>query len=193
MTSRALLAASAALPLLAAAAAAHATTVATFPIEVSGSAGIATIEGSGSGVLSGTGTFTVNLDETITIPDFTGSDTTAMITETGTFFGSISGGVFSVTSGTGEHLSCADEIQFCQVFAPFTSVSGSFSASAGGTITGTFVAPLLFGGLTSTETYTVPAMAPAPAVPLPPAVWLFGSGLLGVIGASRCRPRRPSA
>lgn len=44
---------------------------------------------------------------------------------------------------------------------------------------------LLFNGSTSVKVGTF-NLAPA-AVPLPAAVWLFGSGLVGLLGASRAK------
>jgi hypothetical protein len=36
-------------------------------------------------------------------------------------------------------------------------------------------------------TYNIGTAGTAPAVPLPPAAWLFGSGLLGMVGIARRR------
>jgi hypothetical protein len=187
MNTKTLVAASAALALLAAARVAHATTVATLPVTLTGSgAGFITITGSGSGVLDSSGTFTV--DSNLTLVD-TGVQETATIAVQETFTGVLSPGSFRVTAGTTDLLSCAGGAVICSEApgAVITSASGSISPS-GGTLMTTVFDPA--SGITLNDTYAVGAgtfSSPAPAVPLPPAVWLLGSGLLGLAGGARRR------
>jgi hypothetical protein len=59
--------------------------------------------------------------------------------------------------------------------------SGSFSLSAGVySITGVAIASPFGGGAGALR-------VDVSAVPLPAAIWLFGTGLLGLIGFSKCR------
>ena len=44
-----------------------------------------------------------------------------------------------------------------------------------------------FSGIAYTEVFDVTVTADAPVIPIPAAVWLFGSGLLGLVGVARRR------
>ena len=90
-------------------------------------------------------------------------------------------------------------------FTPFIEISGdgpqsladvvSFDIAAGDTFTiYAELKALTFGGyadafstldMTFDDISNLAALGPMPAVPVPAAVWLFGSGLLGLIGIAR--------
>src|SRR5580693_6583944 len=174
MRSKTVLAATAALSLLAAAGAAHATIVATLPVTVTGSevSGLVTINGSGSGVLDSNGTFTVDTTQLLVA---TPENDHVTLTVQDTFTGVLSPGGFTVTGDTLRLLSCAgssgmpDPLCDLALASSVTAASGFFS-SAGGTL------------MTTVATVDTPIQATytVGAVPLPPAVLLLGSGLLGL-------------
>jgi len=197
MASKALLAASAALPLLAAAGAAHATVVATgFPVSMTGTVpsteATITTSGTGTGSLDNAGAFPYSLTTTVNVvvPSFS-ITTSAVVTSTDVFNGSFAGGSLSVTSATADELTCSGSALVCTTLTLNVSASaaatGSISNAGGSVSTGAAGAGLstfTIGAGTPVITASPP---PPPAVPLPPAVWLLGSGLLGLIGTARRR------
>jgi hypothetical protein len=185
MNTKRLVVASAAISLLAAAGAAHATTVATLPVTLTGSGlgGSIMLTGSGSGLLDSNGTFAVGA--VLTLVDAAVQET-ATIDVIDTFDGVLSPSGFSVTSGTTQIVSCTNAAVVCAA-APSSTISSAsgFFNSSGGTLMTTVVNA--GQGVTLNDTYQVGAgtFSPPPsAVPLPPAVWLFGSGLFGLLGAA---------
>jgi len=116
------------------------------------------------------------------------------ITGTSSFLGALAAGVFTPTSGGSTALTCQPSASTgCKIVlgtpnTPFVTISGSTAAvlaGDGGTINTTLTE--LGGGVTATETWTFSGFTPAPTVPLPPAVWLLGSGLVGLVGTARRR------
>ena len=79
--------------------------------------------------------------------------------------------------------------------APFNITNGNFiiggfTASTGwvagvGTLTGDNIYNVTFANITGAE--LVIDIAAVPAIPVPAAVWLFGSGLIGLVGVARRR------
>ena len=47
------------------------------------------------------------------------------------------------------------------------------------------ISAICFGDLNHPNEYTYAPEPPPPAVPVPAAVWLFGSGLIGLVGVAR--------
>jgi hypothetical protein len=195
MTSKALLAASAALPLLAAAGAAHATVVATnFPVSMTGTIpnteATVTTSGTGTGSLDNAGAFPYGLTTTVTVDAAAfGITTTAVVTGTDSFGGTFAAGTLTVTSATEDNTSCTGSSLVCTQVTLNMSASAAATGSitlAGGSVTtgsaGAGLSNFTIGAGTAVGTST-----PPPAVPLPPAVWLLGSGLLGLIGTARRR------
>ncbi len=96
-----------------------------------------------------------------------GTSTRSACTPNGPFGGAVCGG-----SGSGTYLLAPDQnpIAFDLSYGGLTTFTTSRLASDGGVITATYT-------LTNTT----------PAVPVPAAAWLFGSGLLGLAGIARRR------
>jgi hypothetical protein len=173
--------------LLGAAGAASAATVGTDSVTTTGSTLLSTTTGSGSGTLLSTGTYTIDQTQTTSVALL---GATATITEIDTFTGTYAGGVFTPSSGTIDNTSCTGPTSSALCGADtlnnptaFSSVGGSFVFTSGGTLTSTIVS----SGETDAVTYTVGKGIPASTVPLPPAVMLLGSGLLGLVGTARRR------
>jgi hypothetical protein len=115
-----------------------------------------------------------------------GSPTT--VTATDVFTGTYAGGTFTPTGGSTTILTCTGS-SYCGAALgtnAWTTVGGSLTL-AGGTLNGQFKPDA--GLVTDKDTYTVGAISGGtpPPVPLPPAVWLLGSGLLGLVGTARRR------
>jgi hypothetical protein len=92
------------------------------------------------------------------------------------------------TTGSSTNLNCATGL-------PNATIMGSALVGGGGTWTGTIVSAgnvggpqwNFFDGTPYTEIFniTVTGIEAPTAVPVPAAVWLFGSGLLGLVGIAR--------
>jgi hypothetical protein len=190
------LVASAAASLLGATGAVHASTIGTAPATLTGvttlgsGTSLTTVElgtGSGTGTLSSSDTFTISYKETgIIQPNF--GTQTLTITATDTFTGTLSGNVFTPTSGEQTIISCTGGSD-CPAAGvnTFKTVGGHFSTLAGGTGS-------IFGvdhpqGTTGTNTWAIGPFSPSapPTIPLPAAVWLLGSGLVGLFSTARRR------
>lgn len=185
--SKYLLAASAAASILSAAGAAHAATVATLAVTAStasttigGSLSVSTNTGTGTGVLDDGGTFTMNLTEIGTI--VFGTHQTLTITAADTLTGVYAAGTFTATGGSSDVLTCTGGTDCGPAIGSttFTSATGVITLAAGGVVHA--VAAPDGGAAAETLSYTV-----APSVPLPPAAWLLGSGLLGLVATARRR------
>jgi hypothetical protein len=197
--SKSLLAASAAVSVLAAAGGANAAEVGTYSsVVITGS--INGLLGSTpvTGTYSGTGTAILDSAGTLIVTDFTTSSTTAggANTDTGTvaFAGTYAGTTFTATSGTFTTLTCGPATSsacgFLKLNTPTAFVAGSVSGAVVADPTGGVVSAETkqFGTVTVLETYTFSGFTPVVStVPLPPAVWLLGSGLLGLVGTARRR------
>ena len=175
--------AAAAASLLGAAGAASAATVGTDSVTTTGSTSLSTTTGSGSGTLLSTGTYTIDQTQVTSVALIIA---TATISEIDTFTGTFAGGVFTPTSGTIDNTSCTGHSSAALCGADtlnkptaFASVGGSFVFATGGTLTSTITS----SGQTDAVTYAVGSTV----VPLPPAVMLLGSGLLGLVGTARRR------
>ncbi len=151
---------------------AYATTVATVDVDVSGGELPTTpiVSGSGTGILDSSGVLTVTLNESI---QYYHSPTPTSLSVQDTFTGAYASGVFTPTTGTEVGLPCP-----CGSPTSLGDLTGSMSLSGGGTLSA--YAPLEGSAFLS---YTV-VVTP---VPLQPAAWMLGSGLLGLFGAFRRR------
>ncbi|MBI3545684.1 MAG: DUF3494 domain-containing protein [Gammaproteobacteria bacterium] len=91
----------------------------------------------------------------------------------------------SITLNTGATIGCGRTLASVAAVTLHTNTLGiGCGAGSGGEGSNGFS-----GGLTVSTSGGIPVfLAPAP-VPLPPAVWLFGSGLLGVISVARRKTR----
>jgi hypothetical protein len=156
---------------------------------------------SGSGSASGTaslddsGVLTLLLDGT-TVTGFT--DTTNG--STATFNGTYSGGMFTASSGSSVITSCTNNgaiIDGCSSpsfagvggVSTFLTLNGSVDGT-GGVINITASS----NGASISTAYTLSGGTPVtPAVPLPAAAWLFGSGIMGLAGAARRRRNSQAA
>lgn len=195
-----------ALSVLAVAGAAHAATVGTYNVAVSGNTfdwsgavepgtviggntgtGTATLDDSGVLTISSTFTFTAQVAE-----DF---EVVSNLTATSIFQGTYSGGTFTVASGTERYDTCSGYCSAGLLGGPadgtvtrdydlsFGETQGSVALLSGGTVVGDVS---LAGGTYQTlRTFTLSPTAPA--VPIPAAAWLFGSGLIGLAGSARRR------
>lgn len=195
--SKLLMAASAAASLLGAAGAVRAATTGKSSATLNSNTFVSTIHvqtgtGSGTATLNNTGTFTFTGTELATLLPPLVTQTTITIGVTDTFTGSISGHTFTASGGAQDITSCTGTVTtHCPSdgSTAFTKASGTVSLLAGGTgvLTGTTNPQ----GTTATDAWTVASFKPGsstpPPVPLPPAVWLLGSGLLGLVGTARRR------
>jgi hypothetical protein len=190
-----------AVSVLAAAGAANAATIATFnSVALSATTDFTSTVGNGGfGVLDTTGgvttlTLTFTSSDTALAPGF--SANIANITDV--FTGTLSGGTFTITGGTtakagpctgaaaGVICNSAGNVLVFPTLDTFATASGTVSISGGGSITTTFTSTGTQPTLTTSH-YTLGAGTPTPAVPVPAAAWLFGSGLLGLAGTARRR------
>ena len=177
-----------AVSVLAAAGAANAATVATWTNDVAmtGSTSFTSTTGTESAVLDSAGTLTITAPSETTM--FFGNP--AVISNiTYVFSGNLVGSTFTVTGGTVQKLGGCTGAAAATVCGPLVfptldtlAASGVITVGAGGTINSSFTA----FGVVSSLTHTMGA-ADAPAVPVPAAAWLFGSGLLGLAGTARRR------
>jgi hypothetical protein len=163
----------------------HAATVATFNVSETGTSAFTSQLLTGTAVLDDSGILTETLVGTV--------DASALnlgianVTTTNVFNGTIAGGVFTANSGTSTVTSCVSALSGCALLSvgvatTLTTATGSISLAGGGSLVGTVTA----SGITLTATDTLTPVA-APAVPVPAAAWLFGSGLLGLAGVTRRR------
>jgi len=209
--SKTALAASTAATLLGAAGAVHAANVGTAPLTVTQNAGVLATGGTVSGA-PGTATLvnstTLDLDYTSDI-SAAGSVLTIDFTDVITGTGGTSGGTFTASGGTQFATSCSGNTTFCGLLAGATGpsafssstgsmkvsngASGSFTAqfvdaSVGATLTSTYaVGPLTLASTSSSSSSSSGGSSSGSTVPLPPAAWLLGSGLLGLVGTARRR------
>jgi hypothetical protein len=157
---------------------------------------VSTLTLTGTGTLDDGGTFTASTHGTVTA--VTGGVGT--VTTTDVFTGSYVAGTFTPSAGSLDILTCTGNKTVCNgathpaVKTFNTGVGGSLTL-AGGRLTGTEFIPSAgtVGAVTSSYSFTVGAFTPVtssgsgPTVPLPPAAWLLGSGLLGLVGTARRR------
>lgn len=145
--------------------------------------GVETVIGSGYFILDSSGTMTLTYTVKTTV---LGSSVMSM-NYTDTLTGTVAAGEFTATGGYSTATGCTSlsGTNYCAfAMSPqtntFTAVSGSVGLSIGypGTINASYYAP---AGLNN-YTYSF-----GPAVPIPAAAWLFGSGLAGLAGAARRR------
>jgi hypothetical protein len=192
---KAMLIASAAV--LGTAGAAQAATVGTdsvglVAISTSGGSTVSSHSGPGTGTLDDSGTYTATF---VNAPGTIIGKSGAQLSETDTFTGTYSGGVFTPTGGTDDVTACTGS-PFCsqgEGSHAFSSFGGTLT-TAGGTLTAGYSTTTSSGVVANSSfTYTAGAFSSgsssggAPTVPLPPAVWLLGSGLLGLVGTARRR------
>jgi hypothetical protein len=169
--------------------AANASTVGTNTVTLSGSGagGLESSTGKGTGTLLSTGSYTDSITNDTSVTSF---GLSATIGETDSWTGTYLGGTFTPTSGTTTDTSCTGSTVICNALTlnspvAFTTVGGSFVFATGGTLTAAYT----LDGESANETYKIGAgTATSPPVPLPPAVWLLGSGLLGLLGTGHRRP-----
>jgi hypothetical protein len=144
--------------------------------------------GTGSAVLDDAGTLTLTTNESGSILGETFNDT-----ETVTFSGVYSNGTFDADGdGTLQVENCSGAIDFCALIQGTTfaaAVGGGEITATGGTLSGTMDGFFESGMVGFGEHFTVGTSS---AVPLPPAVWLFVSGLLGLARA-KSRAERPGS
>jgi hypothetical protein len=193
-----------AVSVLAAAGAANAASVATFDVTVSG-----TISGALSGTLNGTGTATLDdggaYTQNAVIHSVIGPGLSDVNLDSTTIYsGTLTGNSLAWTTGT-------NLINSCTIVTPGQPLNTVTCAGAQPGVTKPSTVdqnPIVFGitsvgdvttitgtsfdsvnNITQATTFTLTATSVpgAPAVPVPAAAWLFGSGLLGLAGTARRR------
>lgn len=180
-----------AVSVIAATGATHAVTVATYNADVAITlSGIYAGGGSATGLatLDDSGSLTVTAQGDTTIPS---SGTTTLGTTT-IFSGTYLGGIFTPSSGTlsttfcspASSIGCTTLGSLPTIAVDVGAVSGSITSTAGGKISTS--QPIFGGQETVASVFTFTPSTPSP-VPVPAAAWLFGSGLMGLIGAARNR------
>jgi len=176
---------------------AHAAAIANFNVDIVDSISVpipggvqsASGHGAGTATLDDSGFITIHATDTSTI--YWGSNNSYIYTTVAetTFSGTWSdSGKFTPISGQPNWTSCVDSGTglACQFIFPSSSGAATFGSVVGElAISGGSLATSLlqFGGIQVTSsTYTF-----TPAVPIPAAAWLFGSTLIGMVGAARKR------
>jgi len=151
----------------------------------------ALLSASGSGSLDSTAGLSLTMTSVEVVAGFSNATFTGSDTITGTY----SGTTFVATKGVEVYNTCASSTASVCGGAGFTSATshvthtytafgGTVTVAAGGTLTGSFFS----GGYTEKDTYVISKVtSTSPTVPLPPAVMLLGSGLLGLVGTARRR------
>jgi hypothetical protein len=200
-SNKTLLVASAALSLFAASGVASASVVGTasetgtstsfFTSKGKLATAVSTLSLTGTGTLDSAGTYTASDTGSVIVTGFPNGTLTATESFTGTYNAGTK--TFTTTAGSLDILTCTGSKTVCTgalnpALKPFnTSVSGSLTVAAGGTLKGTAFQPSAgtVGAVSSLYTFTVGAFKTP--VPLPPAAWLLGSGLLGLVGTARRR------
>jgi hypothetical protein len=151
----------------------------------------------GTGTLDDSGTYTASSSGIVQVQGFP----YGTISSTETFMGSYAGGTFTPTAGSLDITSCTGGKTVCAgatnpAVRPFNTGVGGSLTLAGGTLTGTAYQPSAgtVPSATSSYSFVIGAFTPVggsssggPKVPLPPAAWLLGSGLLGLLGTARRR------
>jgi hypothetical protein len=199
-SNKTLLAASAALSLFAAAGGAHAAIVGSgagtkgtsttyFTSGGKKATAVSTLALTGTGTLDSAGTYTASSSGTVMVTGFPNGT----LTSTETFTGHYTAGTFTPTAGSLDITSCTGSKTVCTGALtppnkPFNTGVGGSLTLAGGTLTGTAFQPSAgtVGAVTSFYSFTVGKFSGS-TVPLPPAAWLLGSGLLGLVGTARRR------
>ncbi len=155
---------------------------------------------SGLGTSSFTGTGTATFDDSgLLRVDYAVLQTTAAGTVSfsyrDNFYGTISAGSFTNTSGTWEEVSCTPVAgtASCPIYIqqPHLDLSATpATGNGGGLLEQTF--DINAGGTNTATIYSLNHLAKqsliynlTPTVPVPAAAWLFGSGLLGLSGVVR--------
>lgn len=179
-----------AVSVLAAAGAANAATVATFSGDAAASINlgieiVTATSGTATAVLDDAGTLTVTAK--VNVATLVGTNNTLDIIEK--YTGTWDGTTFTATGGTQTYTGCtepADAVPGCTSIAVGAELPAAMSGSltlAGGSLSAAQTDAN--SGAVSSYTYT---FGPGtPAVPVPAAAWLFGSGLLGLAGTARRR------
>ena len=146
---------------------------------------IAAGSGYGTATLDSSGLLTMHLVDVVTA---FANNAGYLVTADSTMLGVLNNGVFSPITGMPNWTSCTDTgiTPACSSVTQGVTETSTF-VFVGGTLTsagGTLISRLQqFNNLQSTRsTYTL-----TPVVPVPAAAWLFGSGLIGMTGASRRR------
>jgi hypothetical protein len=175
--------------------AAHAAVIANFNVDevdsfsFAKSINVQSASGAGSGTatLDDSGLVTMHLTNTSAIYESVNISRLYTSVADTKFYGSWSEGIFTPNSGQPNWTSCAElpgSSGGC--FLAAGSSGAAFFGSVGGALAisgGTLVSSLSqIGGETLHSTYTF-----TPAVPIPTTAWLFGSGLIGLAGATRKR------
>jgi hypothetical protein len=97
------------------------------------------------------------------------------------------GAYIPFTTGTSSNYDCGGASSSYST----ATLTGSALVGGGGTWTGTIVSAgnmsslSFFDGIQYTEIFNITVTSTAAVVPVPAAVWLFGSGLLGLMGVTR--------
>ena len=159
-----------------------------------------------NGHISGVGTATLDtatgvldislVDTNNTVIAGTGGVTSSTVTNQHLVLtGVLSGSAFTWTSGVNTLSNCVGTGGYGFIMCGSTPAGPQPFAADQNPIT----VGLAFGGLTNfsstvvqngtnvTTNYTLTNTTPTPAVPVPAAAWLFGSGLLGLAGTARRR------
>lgn len=176
-----------ALSVLAVAGTSNAATVATFNANQVGTSSTATDSLSGTGSVDSSGQLTLNYSGDLSVLLFPAGSNTVALTVTETLDGTLSGNTWSA-AGTGNwQLNSCNNVgsaTLCGYLGTLplnnsmTNVNGSFDVSTGGVITSDV-------NFTTPATFTMNTTDTVSPVPLPATAWLFGSGLLGLVGTAR--------